>query len=158
MSSRVNVKEVTAGLLCIVIGGFFALQSVTTLPIGSARQIGPGYFPFAVGLILIALGILIGLRAVQPAESSDRMQFVSVRTMLAILASPVVFGLSVRPLGLAPAIVITALVATLAGNRANVVQSLLLAAGLTIFCVAVFSYGLGLSLPLFGPLLARFGV
>ena len=61
MSSRVNVKEIAAGILCIAIGGFFVFQSIMTLPIDSARQMGPGYFPLAVGLILVVLGLFIGL-------------------------------------------------------------------------------------------------
>lgn len=153
MSSRVNVKEIAGALLCIAIGGFFALQSVTDLPIGTTRQMGPGYFPLIVGLILVALGLAIGLRAIQIGEPGERLQFAPARATLAILASPVVFGLVVRPLGLIPAIVLTTFVASMAGSRVKPVQSLLVAIVLTAVCVGVFSYTVGMTLPLFGTML-----
>lgn len=157
MSSNLKSKDLAAALVCILIGGFFSLQAVVTLPLGSARQMGPGYFPFAVGFILLALGLIIGGQALQLRTPEAIGQIVSLRAMLAILAAPVVFGLTVRSLGFVPAIILTALVATLGSNRANLARSLLLAAALTAFCVLVFSIGVGTNLPLFGPWFAMLG-
>jgi hypothetical protein len=157
MSSQVSAKEIGAAFICIVFGGFFAFQSVTTLSLGSARQMGPGYFPFAVSLILIALGLLIGVRALQERNPDTIGKLVSLRSLLAILAAPVMFGMTVRPLGFVPALMFTAIVSTYANKQNNFVHALLLGAGLTAFCVAIFSFGLGTNLPLFGPWFPRVG-
>jgi hypothetical protein len=68
-----------------------------------------------------------------------------------VLAAPVVFGLTVRRLGLVPAIVITSVLSVYASRRAGTRLAAVMAAGLTLFCLAVFTYGLRLPLPLFGP-------
>jgi hypothetical protein len=52
---------------------------------------------------------------------------------------------------LVPAIVLTVVLAVYASRRSRLWLAAAMAAGLTIFCLAVFSYGLGLPLPLLGP-------
>ena len=68
-----------------------------------------------------------------------------------MLAAPVVFALTVRKLGLLPAIALTALLCVYASRRATASLAVLLCIALTLFCLGVFSYGLGLPLPLLGP-------
>ena len=157
MTSKLDLKDITASLLCVLIGGFFAIVSVTTLPLGTARQMGPGYFPFLVGCILLVLGLIMGFRAIRSDTPSAFDSVVSLRSLLSILVAPVVFGLTVRSLGLVPAILLTALASSFANERAGLRHSILLASMLTVFCVLVFSFGLGMNLPLFGAWAARLG-
>jgi hypothetical protein len=71
--------------------------------------------------------------------------------MLFILPAPVFFGLTVRGLGFAPALFLTAFIACFASRRMNVVFAIVLSLLLTAFSIAVFSYGLGLPFERFGP-------
>jgi hypothetical protein len=67
------------------------------------------------------------------------------------VASIVFFGATVRGLGLAPTLFVTALLAALAGRRPGVVRALVTAAALTVLCLLVFVGLLQLRLPLLGP-------
>ena len=73
------------------------------------------------------------------------------RGIVLVLAAPVVFGLTVRGLGLVPAVMLVALISAFASQRMPVLLAFVLSVALTIFCVVVFSIGLGLPLRLFGP-------
>ena len=70
-----------------------------------------------------------------------------------LLSAPVVFGLTIRPLGMVPALFLTTFVAAFASRRIRPAVAFALALGLTVFCVAVFHYGLNLPLRLYGPLI-----
>ena len=62
-----------------------------------------------------------------------------------------IFGASVRGLGLVAALAVAVFVTTFASRRMTVPMAAMLTLALTVFCVAVFSYGLGLPLRLKGP-------
>ena len=70
--------------------------------------------------------------------------------LLLILGPPVFFGLFIRELGLIPCLALVAFVSSFASRLAKLPLSILLAILLTLFCVAVFIYGLGLPIPLIG--------
>jgi hypothetical protein len=143
-----NVKDIGAGLIFIAIGLLFGLGS-TGLEIGTALRMGPGYFPLVLAALLVALGLAIV--AYGFGHTATGRLVVPWRGLFLILAAPVVFGLTVRGLGLVPAIVLVALISAFASRRMSVPLALALSLGLTVFCVLVFSLGLGLPLRLFGP-------
>jgi hypothetical protein len=145
----VNVKDLGAGLIFIVIGLLFA-RGALNQEIGTALRMGPGYFPLVLAGILVALGVAIVVRGFGHAAAPG-WHVIPWRGLLFILASPIVFGLTVRGLGLAPAVALVVLLSSFASRRMSVPLALALTVGLTMFCVLVFSYGLGLPLRLFGP-------
>ena len=63
--------------------------------------------------------------------------------------SVLVFGIVVRGAGLAVAIPILVIISAYASKRWG--PTLLIAAGLTMFCSLVFIRGLGIPLPIIGP-------
>ena len=115
---------------------------------------GPGYFPLVLAGLLVLIGAAIALRAVREEELAINMHAVPWRGLVLILAAPVLFGLTVRGLGLLPAIALVALISSFASRR----MTLVLAAGITVvltaFCVLVFNVGLGLPIRLIGPWLS----
>jgi hypothetical protein len=145
---RLNLRDAAAGAIFFVIGAAFALGA-RSLETGSAFRMGPGYFPLLLSVILMLLGAII--IASSFASQNQPLGPVPWRGLVLVLAAPVVFGLSVRKLGLVPAIVLTVVLAVYASRRSRLWLAAAMAAGLTIFCLAVFSYGLGLPLPLLGP-------
>jgi len=52
-------KDFASGVMFIATGGGFAWASASSYTIGSASQMGPGYFPLVLGLILSLLGAFI---------------------------------------------------------------------------------------------------
>jgi putative tricarboxylic transport membrane protein len=143
-----NTQDIGAGVIFIAIGLLFGAGALH-LELGTALRMGPGYFPLILAGLLVALGLAIVVKGLG-RSAPDRLT-VSWRGLVFILAAPVVFGLTVRGLGLAPAIALVALISAFASRRMSVSLAVGLSLGLTVFCVLVFSPGLGLPLRLFGP-------
>jgi hypothetical protein len=73
------------------------------------------------------------------------------RAVALILAAIVFFGVTVRALGVAPSMFVTALVAGLAGQRTGIVVPFAIAVALTIAGILIFVVALQLRLPILGP-------
>jgi hypothetical protein len=143
------------GLIFIGFGAFFGIQSLG-MEVGTAIRMGPGFFPLILAGVLVLLGLLIVIRAAR--VKGEPIGPVAWRGALLILPAPIVLGLTVRGLGFVGAIFVTALVASFASALMRPGRALLLALGITIFAVGVFSYGLGLPFRRFGPWLEFLGL
>jgi hypothetical protein len=150
---QIDIREIVCGAAFIVIAALFALGSMD-LSMGSAIRMGPGYFPLMLAMILGVLGLLILIKGLKHEPQS--FGALPWRGLVFILAGPIVFGLTVRGLGLVPSIALVAAIATLASARSNLRMLAIITVVLTLFCVVVFSYGLGLPYARFGPWVAPF--
>ncbi len=139
-----NPKDFWAGILYIAFGAG-AIIVALNYPIGSAGRMGPGYFPRGLGIILIAIGAFLCLRALRVPGS--RMSFGSFKPILVVLGSVVVFGLAAGPLGLVIATVLLILVSSAASDEFRWKEAVISSIALAIFTVIAFSYGLKLQLP-----------
>lgn len=151
----INTKDLAAGGFFTLLGLFFCVNAWTNLTVGTAFRMGPGYFPILLGGILAVLGIAIMVKSFVTA--SGPIGTFSVRGTLLIGIAPVLFGGTVRPLGLVAAIFLSTFVAAMSSRRVSVVMGLLLSFGLTVFCILVFVVGLGLPMRLTGPWLPFLG-
>lgn len=147
-SIRFDRTEAVCGLLFIVMGLAFAMQAYG-LDLGSAFRMGPGYFPFLLSIILIILGGIIFIKAAN--FQSEPMSPIAWRGVIFILSAPIFFGLTVRGLGFVASIFITAMIASFASHKMKPSMAVILAFSLTVFCVLVFDYGLGLPFRRIGP-------
>ena len=145
-----NRSDLGAGAIFIAIGLFFGLTTLADLDIGTARRMGPGFFPIMLSGILIALGLVILAKGF--GQSDGERGALPWRGLVVLLSVPVVFGVLIRPLGMVPVLLLTTFITSFASRRMSVVAAVLLAIGLTAFCTVVFNFGLGLPLRLFGPL------
>ena len=136
------------GAIFVATGLFFAIQSLG-LEIGTAFRMGPGYFPLFLAVILIALGAIVIVQATR--VEGEPIGPIAWRGMMLILPAPIFFGLTVRGLGFLPSIFLTALIAAFASAKMKPLMALVVAAGVTLFSFAVFSYALGLPFQRFGP-------
>ncbi len=155
MNRRLNGKraltDILAGLIFVAFGLAFAITSLS-YELGTLLRMGPGYFPLALGGILVLLGLLIvGKGLIADAGAEERFGSVPWRALTLVVLAVLVFGLTVRGLGLVPATAVTALLTALASYRTGVLAAVAIAAGLTVLCVVVFILALQLRLPLFGP-------
>lgn len=115
------------------------------LTFGSSARMGPGYFPTIISFLILALGVIVGLRAIVIAGPS--IEPVQLRPLMFILASILVFGALIDRFGLAISTVALTLIAAYARRDVNLKETLALGAGLAIFSIVVFVYGLGQPLP-----------
>jgi hypothetical protein len=146
-------RDVVGGLLVMAIGAAFLLFA-RELPMGSSQRMGPGYFPTALSALLIVLGaVMTGLALRKPAEEGSLGQMPWFG-LLAVIGATLVFGFTVRGLGLALAVLMVVLATAWASRYASWRGSLPLAIGLTAFCTLLFIRGLSLPLPVLGPWLS----
>jgi hypothetical protein len=144
-----DLTNVLAGLLFIAFGLAFGLSSAFQLEIGTAFRMGPGYAPLVLSVVLVLLGAIILASAFKGA--GEAIGPVAWRGLAFILPAPILFGLTVRPLGFVPAVFLVALLASFAAPRMRPTGALALALGVTVFATLVFSYALGLPFRRFGP-------
>jgi Tripartite tricarboxylate transporter TctB family len=142
-------KELVAGAVFVAFGLAFAVASAR-YEIGTALRMGPGYFPLVLGGVLVLLGIAIIVTGLTAGGDED-LGPVPWRAAALLVAAIVFFGVTVRGLGLVPALVVTTLLSALAAHRTGVVAAVAIAAGLTALCVVIFVTALQLPLPLIGP-------
>jgi hypothetical protein len=146
----VRKRDFYAGLLMIFFGLVMALKG-PTYHLGTLMHMGPGYLPTALGSLLICLGIAIAGSATSVPEGEDEDILPANREWFAwacILASPLAFILFGSYFGMAPATFACVFVAAMGDRQATVKSSAVLAAIITVFGVALFSYLLQVPMPI----------
>ena len=140
-----NPRDFWSGVLFTLLGlGALVIGSKYTL--GTAARMGPGYFPRILGILLIVLGVVIALRALR--VHGEAMPRFRLRPLIIVLGSVVLFGLIVRPLGVALSTVILIVVASAASPEFRPRESLVSGLVLAALAVGVFVIGLQLQLPI----------
>jgi uncharacterized membrane protein len=145
----VNRNDLAAGAIFTALGLAFGAEAILSLPIGSALRMGPGYFPLVLSGLLVVAGAAIALRSIGQAPPAERP--FPWRGLAVLLPAPIVFGATIRGLGLIGATALVVVISAFASRRVSPMLAVLLAVCLTAFCVAIFHYGLGLPIRLFGP-------
>lgn len=145
---RLDTSNLIAGLFFVSTGVAFGATALWKLDLGSAFQMGPGYFPVVLSALMIVLGFAVAASGADPAPDEVRHP-VPWRGLILIGTAPIVFAVVVVFLGLAPAIATIVGLVTYASRRATPKLALTMMLGVTALSVAVFKFGLGISAPLF---------
>jgi len=141
-------RDYFAGALMVVIG-LVAVNEGHNYPLGTLQKMGPGYFPVALGIILIGLGILIaGTASTGGTEEQQALPHAEWRGWACIIAGPVLFVIFGKFAGLLPATFACVFVAALGDREMTLKQAAILSAGATAFGILLFSYGLKISMPI----------
>lgn len=144
-------RDYYAGALMMLIGGGAALLG-SRYDVGSLTRMGPGFFPTALGILLVGLGILIaGSAAYAPAPTAETpAPRPDWRGWFCITAGALLFIGLAEYVGLVAATFACVFVAAL-GDRSNSwKEAALLAAGITVFGTVLFAYVLKIEIPVFG--------
>jgi Tripartite tricarboxylate transporter TctB family len=145
-----NPKDFWTGLVFIAFGiGFLAIAM--GYPIGSARRMGPAYFPTILSVVLILIGLGAAARGI--LTRGVPVTAFALKPMMLVTLGTVVFGFLIRDAGLVVSIVLLVMISAYSSAHFNWKTAALLAIGMSIFCVIIFVKGLGLSIPIVGPLL-----
>ena len=142
-------KDFFAGLLFIAFG-VAAIVIGSNYALGTAARMGPGYFPRILGLLLIALGLALALRALR-LDGSPIPRFVW-RPLLVVLGSVLAFGLMVNHVGVVVSTIFLIVAASAASHEFRLRESLISGVALAALAVGVFVIGLKLQLPIWPPM------
>lgn len=148
MSSRLNT-ELLSGILFMLIGSVFLIGSVY-LPFGTLRKIGPAGFPAMVAIALLIVGALIAIKAVRSGAAGEVLQLHPSKLGV-IIASILVFGITVRGAGLLVAVALCSLIASFASRPFRPVVMGLYGLFLGASCSVVFITALGMPASIIGP-------
>jgi len=143
-----NARDFWTGLIYIFFGSS-AIIIARDYAMGTAIKMGPAYFPTILGGLLILIGVISVIRSFIVAGIPIGA-FV-LNGLVLVTVSVVAFGFVVRGLGLAIALPLLIIVSAYGSTRFRWRPTLVMAAGLTVFCVFVFLKGLGIPLPIIGP-------
>ncbi len=139
-----NPKDFWAGVVYIAFGAA-AIGIAFNYPIGSAGRMGPGYFPRALGIILIGLGLILALRALRLKGAP--LSFPAFKPLIIVLGSVVLFGLAAPKLGLMVATIILVIASSTASDEFRWKEAVVASVAMAIFTYLAFSWGLKLQLP-----------
>lgn len=139
---QLNFWELGAALVVFALGVFMTAEGLG-YSIGSIRRMGPGFFPVAVGTImmLISIGVMLEVR-----YSSTPAPDFPLRPLAAITAGLIAFGVLIEPLGLVPATFILVFVSAFGDASMTLLRAVITAAVIAALGYVVFV--LGFRLPL----------
>jgi len=142
-----NPRDFWAGVMFLAIGGMFA-GIAFTYKLGTAARMGPGFFPFFLGLILAGFGIAILITALRPKNAGPTVDKFHWGPIFWVLMPIVVFGVMLKILGMIVMGFVVVIVSSIGHEEFKLKPTIWLALGLVIFCSLVFVGGLKLPIPL----------
>ena len=147
---RAGIKDILAGLIFLGFGAAFG-YAATGYPIGTAFRMGPGYFPLLLAGALALLGVAIAVKGFAAVAAEGEIGPVPWRALILLLGALIFFGATIRGLGLIATLLVTAFASALASRQNSPAAAVVIAGGLTLLCVLIFHFGLGVPVPLVGP-------
>ncbi len=142
-----NQRDFGAGIMYMVIGLFFTIVA-TNYPMGTAAKMGPGYFPFYLGILMFLLGLLVAVKAVGAKAAIETIPKFNWKVMAQITGAVVLYGLLLPRLGFLIAVVVLVFVSASASKEFTWKGTAINAAFLVTFTYSVFVVGLKLQFPL----------
>ena len=141
-----NQPNLLSGLFFTVTGVGFGLYS-RNYQMGTASQMGPGYFPVVLGGLLALIGLVITLQSLSPHQDEERIEPLFFKPMLLVLGPVILFGVMLMPTGLILSSLMLIVLTALASPEFNLKYVVPTALVLIVGCYLVFVYGLGLPIP-----------
>ncbi|GGE28405.1 membrane protein [Agaricicola taiwanensis] len=142
-------RDLLSGLFFAFFGVGLALIA-RQYPLGTAAQMGPGYFPFGLGVAIALIGcVLVAREAMKPSEEDEGIHW-EIKPLALILAAIAAFGLLIESAGVVLALVVMTFIARLCEPKWRPLDLAILTVVLIAIALGVFVYGLRIPLPM-GP-------
>ena len=142
-----NPKDFWSGVMFAMIGFAFAIiVKVYEYPMGTGSRMGPGYFPYVLGIMMGVLGLVIIVQA-WISEGGPVAKF-AWKPLFWVLGAFIVFGLTAKWAGLVVAIVLLVVISSYGGHEHKWKEAIISSAILAVCSVGVFVYGLKLPFPI----------
>jgi len=142
---RTDWQDLLFGLFLIAVAGI-ALAATRNLSGGNAADMGPGYMPRAIAIMLLGFGLWFSIRGIR--RPFVGIAAVRLQPLLAITASVAVFALTASRFGLALSSFAAILIASFATREARPVESVVFALALSTAAVLLFVKVLALPVPI----------
>ncbi len=147
-------RERIAGLVLVALGGL-GLWGGADLPFMTSDGVGSGLMPRILSLMILGLGILqVFLSLKDPGPSTGHW---AIRETIPVVLGVILFAVTIRgyplgpiaipSLGMAVACPLAIVASGLAARDSRLMELLIFAVVLTAFCIGLFRYALGLSVP-----------
>jgi hypothetical protein len=148
MLSRLNApKDILAGLIFIGFGlGTYVLAR--NYEIGTAVEMGPGYFPAAIGLVLALIGAAAVIRGIN-RKDPDPITPHRIEPLILLFTGILAFSLLIERAGLVVASAALIGIACFRRLLAKPLETLIVYTVLTGFSALVFVQWFGMQLPIF---------
>lgn len=143
-------RDLYGGLIVVLIG-LVAVQQGLADDLGTLTQIGPGFMPVALGVLLVGLGISIALSSASDAAAEPaslvggRGQW---RAWLCVIAGPALFIVIGPIAGFIPASLACVFVSAMGDRTSTVLSAAALAVGVTAVGGFLFLYLFNVPFPL----------
>ena len=139
-------RDFCAGLIFLFFGAL-AAYIARDYPMGSAVRMGPGYFPYLLGILLALFGVVICLKSL--LIHGERVEPVNLRALLLVLGAVGVFAGTIESAGIVIATALLVAVGAAASPESRLREVAVLIVFLLALAVGVFTYGLGLPFKIF---------
>ena len=143
-SARIRPRSTRDLLRGLIFGGLGigAVVGGNEYGIGTAGDMGGGYFPALIGVLLTGFGLLDIVRAFA-SPAGGRIGKIALRPPLFLGAGVVGFALLLDEYGLLAAIVVLVICSLLARGSLRLVETLVIVAILCVIAGTLFVYGMG---------------
>ncbi len=135
-------KDFWSGVMLIAIGGG-ALFIARNYQFGSSLRMGPGYFPVILSAALVMFGVYFASQGLRNRGEKLEGSW-SLRALIVLPLSLVVFGLLIDRAGFIPAMLALIIGSAAGSTQFKLTEVLLFSVFMTAMCVVVFVWALGL--------------
>ncbi len=142
-----NKPDFWSGVMFALVG-FGAAIGAQQYDMGTAARMGPGYFPFWLGIALALLGIAIALKALSPRTAQDHELSFDWRIVGIVVGSVALAGVLLPYLGLFISIFVLVVLSSTASHLFSWKVAVINGIFLVLFVWLGFIKGLGLVFPL----------
>jgi hypothetical protein len=142
-----NKQDFWSGVMFIALGLGFAVQA-TSYQMGTAARMGPGYFPFWLGIVLALLGAIVLLGSISRKATETHVDRFDWRIAFLVLGSVVLYGIVLKYLGVYISVFLLVVISSLASHEFSWKVAVANGIFLVVFVYLAFIKGLGLIFPL----------
>lgn len=144
MQLRINIPDLAFAVFLVALGAL-AFGLASSLSVGTAAAMGPGYVPRGLTIIIMIYGLVLGVRAM----FAGAVPFPSIewRPLILILGSVAVFAVLLPIAGLAITSFALVICAGFAAYDVRMRENAIAAVTLAAFAVVLFVVALGLPIP-----------
>jgi len=139
-------RDFCAGLIFLFFGAL-AAYIARDYPMGSAVRMGPGYFPYLLGILLALLGVVICIKSL--VAHGERVESASLRALLLVLGAIGVFAGTIESAGIVIATALLVGIGAAASPESRLREVVVLIVFMLALAVGLFTYGLGLPFKIF---------
>lgn len=137
--------------LTAVLGMAVAISSATQLGFGSKSEIGPGLFPFIVGVILTGTGFICGISSLRceggRKEQEPQLTHRGFRRIVYMIMAFILWLLLTPPLGYVPATFVVSIALAKTAGLERWRWPIVLSLGITLFLYVLFDLFFYVDLP-----------